>query len=399
MCQIDGADSISSLDVSTTNSGANESFLNSDNEIHPENSPIKLTPISKPKRKDLNILKATSLPLICALNARSLYNKSKNFKTFLTELGVEVAIVSETWERDEQSLKQLLNTENLKVESYCRPKVIANRQPGGGCAIVYNENRFTALPQYISVPKGVEACWLVLKPKDTSALIKYIAIGSIYISPNSKYKTATIDHVIDSIHLLRSKYDDQIKFLIAGDVNRMKVDRILDAYGPLRQIISAGTRLSAILENVLTDLHTVYQPPDYLSPLQVDADQIGEDSDHRIIMIHPIQINHKRKYSKKTVFTRPLPQSGIDKLSEFFAMHNWSEVFDEEDIDKKVGNFHATLRLKLDEFFPEKSMTVSVLDKKWMNPKLKSLNRKIKREFYKNRKSIKWRKIKKFKVL
>ena len=163
----------------------------------------------------------------------------------------------------------------------------------------------------------------MLQPKDKNALIKYIAIGSIYISSDSKYKTATVDHVIDSIHLLRSKYDDQVKFLIACDVNRVKVDRILDAYGPLRQIISAGTRLSAILENVLTDLHTLYQPPDYLSPLQVDADQIGEDSDHRIIMLNPIEINHNRKYEKRSIVTRPLPQSGIDKLSAFFAIHNW----------------------------------------------------------------------------
>ena len=35
------------------------------------------------------------------------------------------------------------------------------------------------------------------------------------------------------------------------------------------------------------------------------------------------------------------------------------------------------------------------LDKKWMTPQLKNLNRKIKREFYKNRKSFKWKKLKK----
>ena len=38
---------------------------------------------------------------------------------------------------------------------------------------------------------------------------------------------------------------------------------------------------------------------------------------------------------------------------------------------------------------------VSSLDKKWMNPQLKTLLRKTKREFYKKRKSPKWRKLKK----
>ena len=139
----------------------------------------------------------------------------------------------------------------------------------------------------------------MLKPKNANAEIKYIAICSVYIAPGSKFKTATIDHIIDSIYLLRAKYDDEIKFLIAGDFNQTCIDRVLDSYGPLRQIIKGATRMSAILENVLTDLHTLYQPPDYLSPLQVDDDQIGEDSDHKIIALNPMRINDNRRYSKK----------------------------------------------------------------------------------------------------
>jgi hypothetical protein len=38
---------------------------------------------------------------------------------------------------------------------------------------------------------------------------------------------------------------------------------------------------------------------------------------------------------------------------------------------------------------------VSYLDKKWMTPQLKNLNRKIKREFHKNHKCFKWKKLKK----
>ena len=73
---------------------------------------------------------------------------------------------------------------------------------------------------------------------------------------------------------------------------------------------------------------------------------------------------------------------------------------EEEDIDKKVENFHAILRKKLDEFLPEKTVQISYLDKKWMNPQLKNLNRKVKREFHLNRKSPKWKKLKnKFKKL
>ena len=90
--------------------------------------------------------------------------------------------------------------------------------------------------------------------------------------------------------------------------------------------------------------------------------------------------------------TRPLPESGVQQFAQFICTHDWGEVLGEQDIDKKVENFHQTLRNNLDDCLPEKSVMVSYLDKKWMTPQLKNLNRKIKREFYKNRKSFKWKK-------
>ena len=42
-----------------------------------------------------------------------------------------------------------------------------------------------------------------------------------------------------------------------------------------------------------------------------------------------------------------------------------------------------------------KKIKISSLDKKWMSPKLKLLHRKVQREYFKNRKSPKWKKLKK----
>ena len=115
---------------------------------------------------------------------------------------------------------------------------------------------------------------------------KVASLTLITISPStSEYKTATINHIIESIHLLRSKYDNRINYIIGGDLNKLKIDRILESYGPLRQIISSATRKSAILENVITDLHTLYQPPECLHPLQVDEDKEGKDSDHNVVIL------------------------------------------------------------------------------------------------------------------
>ena len=197
---------------------------------------------------------------------------------------------------------------NYKVHSYKRPKVKAKKQPGGSCALVYNETRFKATKLDVPVPKGVEACWLLLKPINKNDLIENIAIASIYVSPSSVYKTASINHIIDTIHLLRAQYDNKIHYLIGGVLNRLKMNRILDCYGPLRQIITSATRDSAILENIITDLHTLYQEPECLPPLQVDDDKAGSDSDHNIVLLPPITINNNRKRIKKAVVGHCLSQ-------------------------------------------------------------------------------------------
>ena len=402
--QVDGLDSIdstsSSEDEHSEIDDSNVTTYDSQDEIDPDTTPIIIPSSTKPSMKQRKIMKASSLPLVAVLNCRSLYNKPDNFKKFLNELGIEVAIISESWEREELSLENLLKMPNYKVHSYRRAKTKAKKQPGGACAIIYKETRYKANKLNVHVPNGVEACWVNLKPVNQSNMVENIVVGSVYVSPTSKFKTASINHIIDTIHLLRSQFDNRVNYLIGGDLNRLKIDRILESYRPLRQIITSATRQSAILENVITDLHTMYQTPQCLPPLQVDDDKAGSDSDHNIAVLPPITLDISSKPVKKPVVTRPLPQSGVDQFGQFICRHGWEEVLGEQNIHKKVENFHKTLRTNLDMFFPEKTVMVSYLDRKWMTPQLKDLNRRTKREFYKNRKSPKWRRLKnKFKRL
>ena len=66
--------------------------------------------------------------------------------------------------------------------------------------------------------------------------------------------------------------------------------------------------------------------------------------------------------------------------------HSWEEVIIEKDISTIFYNFHRTVLLICDKNFPEKTKTISKLDKKWITPELKTLSRKIKAESFRNRK-------------
>ena len=334
----------------------------------------------------------SNLPLCLILNSRSLYNKIDNLKQFLYQIAPDISLVSETWERQGENI---LSSTHFKVISYKRKQKKNNRQPGGGCAIIFNDRRFQVSEIDLPVPEGVEAAWAIFTPlSQTQNCVKKIAVGTFYVSPNSVYKTKSIDHIISSIHLLRSMHGNDIKFLLGGDLNRLKINKILEAYAALKQVISVPTRKSATLENLLTDMHTMYHPPTTIDPLQVDEDKSGSDSDHQMIIFAPLSnSNYRINRVKKTITTRPLPQDQIKKFGVDIISHNWEEVLSVEDANQKVDNFHTTIRTKLDTHFPVKVTRVSVLDQKWMNPQLKSLQRKVQREYYKHRKSEKWKKL------
>ena len=81
------------------------------------------------------------------------------------------------------------------------------------------------------------------------------------------------------------------------------------------------------------------------------------------------------------------------EFGQALAHHPWSEVYEAKDLNEKVQNFHETLRYWLNKYFPEKTVKMSTLDKKWFTPQLKILHRRVQREFNKHRKSEKFKKL------
>ena len=219
-----------------------------------------------------------------------------------------------------------------------------------------NDTRtFSVTNLEIAAPEEIESCWALVVPKSSSNLrIKRIAVGSYYVSPRSRHKDEFIEHIIGSIHQLRAKYENDVSFLVGGDFNRLEISEILDSYGALKQIISVPTRKTATLEIILTDLHTLFHPPTTLPPLQVDTDKLGADGDHDVVVLAPIcNPDYKLERKKRSIVTRPLPESKMIQFEQSLMSYNWEEVFLNKTVDEKVDLFHSFLRSNLDKYFPE----------------------------------------------
>ena len=334
------------------------------------------------------------------MNCRSAANKGNNLTEIMNQISPDLILASETWEREKLRLKDILKSKQFKYISYFR----RNKSPGGGCAIIFNESRFRAKEADVIVPEGVEGASAIFTPLAESGnnlKVKRIAVGSIYVSPKSKYKAETLEHIIETIHILRAQHDNEINFLCGGDFNKTPVTDVLESYGGLKQIITVPTRKSSTLSIVLTDLHSFFHPPSTLPPLQVDSDKKGKDSDHEIVLLAPkSNAQYTIERVRKTIKTRPILESQLAKFEQDLAHFPWIEHFEGKSPDEQTILFHQFLRSQLDKYFPEKITKISNLDRKWMSPTLKQIHRKMQREFFSHRKSDKFKRLKsKFKKM
>ncbi len=265
--------------------------------------------------------------------------------------------------------------------------------PGGGVAILV-DTQYEIFDPCLTPPTGVEAVWSIIKIKNKNR-VNRIAVCSLYVSPRSRKKAETCEFLTSSIHMLKSKYDN-LKFIIGGDINSLDIKPILDSAPSMKQVVDKPTHGNRILDILITDLFQEFYPPVIKEPLECDEDIPGQPSDHKIVLFMPNNspINNILP-PKKIIRIRRHPQSKLDEFGRFITAHNWSSLLETQNIDEKTKIFHETIRSKYEEIFPESVINISSLDKQWMTPELKSLNRRMKREFWKNRKSFKWRKLNK----
>ena len=231
---------------------------------------------------------ALNLPKILNLNPRSIYNKAGEFVSFVKEEQIDLITMSESWEREELTLDELIRIDGYSVIS----NVHQRNGKGGRPAIIAKSSKFNVenLTQtLIKIPWGVEMVWAVLTPKNVSnnSKIQKIVVGSIYSKPDSRKKSLLLDHIAEVYHLLSSKYRKGLHWVLAGDTNDLKLNPILDLNIKLKQCVKSPTRLNPprIIDPIITTLGDYYQLPQCLPPLDPDPDLDGKPSDHLMVVM------------------------------------------------------------------------------------------------------------------
>ena len=356
----------------------------------------RLPPVRKTLLRHSLISQSMALPTIMNLNPRSIYNKTEDFKLLIEQYNVDCILMSESWEREKFSLKQLLNLDNYEIVM----NVQQRDARGGKPAILVKTDHYfvkNLTPDVITVPTGVEAAWALIMPKikNSKNKIKSIALCSLYYSKKFTNKTDLYDHIATSYNILMSKYGKSLQICIAGDLNRLGLSPIISLSANFEQVVRVPTRLNpdAILDPIITTMRKFYLDPVTKPPIRNDEGN-GQPSDHLIVLFEPIsRLVDCQPRVYETIQFRPITDSGILMFGQWLSDQTWDEIYSNQDCNKKAEVFQKLLVAEFQKVFPLKSMKACAEDKPWFSKSLKLLDRKRKREFSKNYKSEKWQQL------
>ena len=225
---------------------------------------------------------------------------------------------------------------------------------------------------------------------------KYHIVGSLYCKPGSKKKSALIDHIAEVYQLLSKKYNSGLHWILAGDFNELKDEKILQITPSFKQVVTQPTRFNppAILDKIITTLHTYYHSVVIQPPLDPDPDKNGKPSDHSIVVLKPISvINNKCSRTTREITFRPITDLGMQLMQEWFQEGGLSEAAHGQSVHERADLLMETLREKTNQFFPLKTRKITSDSQPFFSEKLSVLKRRKQREYNKNRKSEKWSKI------
>ena len=283
-------------------------------------------PIRKTIYRDNRLAKCVSLPTVSVANLRSLWPKINNVKNDILEREIGVALWSEVWEKKGKKkhinqVESMFQLEGLKYISTPRPSY----KRGGGCAIVAYLPKFSLEKIDVTIPKSVEVVYGLLRPKNisTTTTIREIIAVAFYSPPKSRKKTALIDHILTTCHMLLTRYPNA-GLMIGGDRNEMSISPLLVSFPKLHQIVTKNTCNGKVLDVLLTNLSNFYNVPLVVPPVPADDPNKGSPSDHSPVLAVPLTngtANITNEYKTKTF--RPLPESGIAKFGDWLSTEDW----------------------------------------------------------------------------
>ena len=133
----------------------------------PASLPCELrTPVRRTVQRSNKLVDALSAPRVSLYNVRSAWSKWDSIAEDIEMRSTDISILTEVWEKKENKkhqrcIESMLELRGIKYVSTPRP----GAKRGGGTALACSQERFTMSKLNVLVPKPLEACFALVKPK------------------------------------------------------------------------------------------------------------------------------------------------------------------------------------------------------------------------------------------
>ena len=121
-------------------------------------------------RRSERTVQAMHLPSVTNINPRSAYNCPESLALLIKEESIDVTFVSESWEREDFTLEQLLGDSlGEEYQILSNPHARVQGRPGGRPAIIIRKDKYlirNLTNTVINIPWKVEAVWGLITAKN-----------------------------------------------------------------------------------------------------------------------------------------------------------------------------------------------------------------------------------------
>ena len=328
-------------------------------------------------------VKYNSISFITA-NARSLCSKLDSLVDNFDELSLHVALITETWFRNNKKLESDLEVlgHRDRIKFISRPR----QGRGGGVSIAYDPSKIQL--QNHRIENNIHE--VVCAKGQLIPSGRKVVVVCVYIPPKqSQTETSEMmERISDNMVALKIKLGNPI-FIIGGDINKRDVTPIYEDLPGVRELPSPPTRgwarLDVVAANFEKDLKV-----EVLKPLESVR---GADSDHGVLYVQA-ELSGHHHFTKSYIFRRKMNAKNIAAFRNKMIMTDWNQIATGRP-NQTTERFSEMLESAVEECFPERRIVVKSSDKPWMNQEIRRAVRRRKRCFKKSRRSGRWRKLKK----
>ena len=361
--------------------------------------PVEREPVRRTVRRNSKLVDALSVPRMTLYNMRSAWSKLDNLAEDMRMRKTDLCVLTEVWQvaenvKHQEAIEELLELHGVKYVSTPRP----GARRGGGTALACSEEYFHMSKLNIAIPKPLEACFTILRPKKPTGKITKFICCSFYSPPRSPHRNKLAEFLVDTLGRLRQEHPGS-RVILAGDRNDLRSEAITDLDPTLKQLVKHFTNKKGdkVLDVILTDCRDLLQEPSLLPPLQVDDNKKGEDSDHKGVQCLPrSNLSSEGGKIREKIVLRRFPESKIIDFGIALAQEDWRVIRDEMNVDEMVNAFVGHNKVMVDRFFQEKVVQVGPEEKPFFTEELRSLKRRRQRAYAKyGRRSAKYSNLKK----